>query len=811
VRTFGATLAGDIGYALRLLRRAPGFAALAIATLALGVGGTTAIFTVVDAVLLRPLKFPQPSELAMIRWSSGARVSPGDLHEWRAASHDFADLAGWQDERANLTGPGSPLEVQVDRATTNFFQLLGTSALLGRAFTTSSDLSIAEPEVVLSHGFWQRHFAGDPHVVGRRLTLDGETFTVIGVMPAGFVIRTNELAESRAEAWLPLRLTPDFLRDGGGFLNLVGRLRPGVTAEHGQAELAAIAKRIEARHPLPSPQWRIEVTSLLAATVKDVRLTLLVLLGAVGILLLIACANVANLVLSRAAARETELAIRFSLGASAGRVFRQLLTESLVLATFGGATGAVLAAWGIHLFVAAIPPGLELPRTGEIAVNLRVLAVVSIAVVVVAILVGLVPWIGTVRSTARPALREDTRGSTAGRRRHALGGALVVLEVALALTLLAAGGLLTRSFLQLSRVNPGFHAEHVLTVRTTLPQARYDTPDRIRAFASAFSERVRALPGAEAVGFADYLPMSNFGRGASFSIEGRPKAANGEGPGSWVSVVGGDYFSAMGIPLVRGRLFSDADTARTPPVFVIDEELARRYWPGENALGRRITWRQGADDAPVTGEIVGIVGSVRWGGMAVSPVATTYWWFPQQPGRQLTVVTRTSAGASTLATAIAREVNGIDPGQPVADVRAMQDFVSDDLLRPRFTTEIVAGFAGVALLLSAIGLYGVMAFAVTQRTREIGVRMALGADRRRVVALILRRAVLLTGLGLAIGLATALALGRVMAGLVFGVATDDPFTFVTVSLFLAGVAFCASYIPARQAASVDPVVALRSE
>jgi predicted permease len=811
MRAFGATLAGDIGHALRLLRRAPGFAALAIATLAIGIGGTTAIFTIVDAVLLRPLKFPQPSELAMIRWSSGSRVSPDDLHEWRLASHRFADLAGWEDVRANLTGLSAPLEVQADRATTNFFQVLGTRALVGRTFTTNPDLSVVEPEVVLSHGFWQRNFAGDPHVVGRQITLDGEAFTVIGVMPAGFAIRTNELAESRAEVWLPLRLTQDFLQNGGGVLNIIGRLTSGASVEQGQTELASIEKRIEARHPAPSPQWRVEVTSLFAATVRDVRLTLLVLFGAVGILLLIACANVANLVLSRVAARETELAIRFSLGASARRVLRQLLTESLVLAVLGGALGALLAVLGIRFFVAVVPPGLDLPRVGEIGVDFRILGAVSMAVVLVAIVIGLVPWIGSARSIAQTALREDTRTSTAGRRRHALGGAIVVLEVALALALLAAGGLLTRSFLQLNRVNPGFRAQHVLTVRTTLPAARYDTPERIRIFASALIERIRRLPGADIVGLADYPPMSNFGRGASFSIDGRPRLANGESRGSWVSIVGGDYFSAMGIPLVRGRLFNDGDTARTPPVFVIDEALARRYWPGENPVGQRITWSEGDNDAPLTGEIIGIVGSVRWGGMASNPIATTYWWFPQVPRRQLTIVTRTSGDAARIAAAIAREVNGIDPSQPVAEVRMMQDFVSDDLLRPRFTTELVAGFAGVALLLSAIGLYGVMAFAVTQRTREIGVRMALGADRRRVVTLILRRGLMLTGSGLAIGLAIALALGRVMAGLVFGVATNDPLTLVTVSLFLAGVAFCATYIPARRAASVDPVVALKNE
>jgi putative ABC transport system permease protein len=816
IDSFSRSVREDARFALRLFRRAPGFTAIAIATVAIGIGGSTAIFSVVDAVLLRPLRFPAPEQLVTIRPTSGSRVSAGYLYEWRLGSRALADMAGWEDVRANLTGRGAPIEVQVDRTTTNFFELLGRPAYIGRTFRASRDLAVGPREVVLSHAFWQRRYGGDARVVGQPMTLDGEVFTIVGVMPAGFTIRTNELAESHAEIWIPLRLVPEVPRGMGGFLNVVGRLAPGVTIEQSQAELAAIAKRLEAAHPSSTSGWGVEVVSLLAATVKDVRLTLLVLLGAVGILLAIGCANVASLMLNRVVTREPELAIRLSLGATPGRLMRQLLTESLVLSAPGGVLGVLLAAWGTRLLMAFLPPGLEIPRLGEIGVNMKFFGVAALALVCVVLFVAVVPWFTTTRSIEPASLRTTTRGASAGHRRAYLGGTLVVLEIALALTLLAGAGLLGRSFFELSRVNPGFQTEQLLTVRTTLPQPRYGTPDRVRAFTSSLLERVQHLPGVTTVGVVNYLPMSNFGIGGSFSIDGRPLATGGERPGSWISVVGGDYFAAMGIPLVRGRFFNDADNERTPSVFIIDEELARRYWPGENPIGGRITWQRGEAyernaDGPVTGEIVGVVGSVRWAGMAAKPLATTYWWFPQVPRPQVTMVARSAGDPNALTRAIAAQVNEIDPDQPVSDIRAMRDFVSDDLARPQFTMSLLAGFAVAAVLLSAIGLYGLIAFGVTQRTREIGVRIALGAGRRSVIGLVLRRGLMLAGAGLAVGLAAALALGRVMTGLVYGITPSDPLTFFSVAVFLVVVALLATYIPARRAAGVDPMVALRAE
>jgi putative ABC transport system permease protein len=802
-----AELQQDVGYALRLLRRTPGFAAVAVATLALGIGASTSMFTIVDTVLLRPLRFAEPQRLVMIQPTSGSRLSSSYLHHWRFESRAFHDMAGWKDVRVNLTGRGEPLEVLADQVTANFFAMLGTPAALGRTFTSGANLSRVEPEVVLSHGLWQRRFGGDPDVVGTPITLDGDSLTVVGVMPDGFTIRTTELSESRAELWIPLRLVPDD-RDGmGGMLNVVGRLAPAVTLDQAQADLTVIARQIEKAHPSYSEGWGVGVVPLLAATVRDVRLTLLVLFGSVGILLLITCTNVANVILSRAARRHAELAIRSSLGASRGRLARQFLTESFVLAGAGGVLGVVFAVWGTQLLMSAIPAGLDLPRTREIGVDLRILAFAFLVTILTVGVFGLVPSIASARSSSHPALREATRASSASPGRTRLGSIVIVSQVALAVILLVGAGLLGRSFWNLSGVHPGFQPDQVLTLRTTLPASKYESDSRIRVFGRELLARIESLPGVRAVGSISYLPMSSAGVAGFFNIEGRPQVGPEDRPSSWINVVGGRYFEAMGIPLLRGRVPGAADSEATEPVFVIDETLASLYWPGQNPIGTRLVWRSGG----MSGEIVGVVGSVRWIGVATNPQPTTYFWFPQDPGRELTIVARTVGNPADMAASISAQVMALDPNQPVAEIRPMRDFVSADLARPRFTMLLLGGFAATALLLAAIGVYGVIAFGVTQRTREIGVRIALGAQRRDVLRLVMQRATLLIGTGLAIGIAAVLVLGRFVASLVYGITPNDPATLVAIAVFLAAVATLATYLPARGAARVDPILALRAE
>ena len=805
-----AELRHDVVYALRLLRRAPGFAVVGVATLALGIGTSTAMFSIVDGVLLRPLRFSEPEQLIMIRPTTGARLSAGYLHDWRAESRTLDDMAGWQDERVNLTGDGEPVELKADRVTTNFFALLGMPPVIGRTLTTGEDLSRVEPEAVLSYGLWQRRFGGDPGVLGRRIAIDGEAITVVGVMPAGFAIRTTELAESKADLWLPLRLQPVSRRGMGGTLHVVARIAPGSTRDQAQAELAVIARRLEDANPSFSRDWGVQAVPLLDATVREVRPILLVLFGGVGILLLIACTNVTNLLLVRATGRQTERAIRLSIGATGGRLLRQSLAESLVLSTIGGAVGVALAIWGTQTLVALLPSGLDMPRTQEIGVDGRVLVFTVLVTLGTAIVMGLIPSIGSARAAVLTALQDAARGSSVSHGRARVVGTLVVSEVALAIVLLAGAGLLARTFYELTRVQTGFNADGVVTLRTTLAAAQYDTDDRIRSFNDDLLMRTQALPGVRAVGTVSYLPLSSTARADRFEIVGRPAARLDDQKFALTAVVSGRYFEAMQIPLIRGRFPNEHDTAQSEPVFVIDDELARAHWPDRDPIGERLIWTSRAK-ITVSGPIVGVVGNVRWTGLTGKPWSSLYFWFPHRPERELSIAVRTETDPAATAAAIAGVVRQIDSNQPVSDVQVMGDLVSAELARPRFTMWLIGVFAASALLLAALGLYGVLAFAVAQRTREIGIRVALGAQSRDVMRLVIGRGARLVGAGIVVGLASALALGRFVATLLYGVTPRDLPTLATVTVCLAIVACAAIYLPARRALRVDPVTALRAE
>ncbi len=810
----------DITYAVRQCRRSPAFTAVVIATLALGIGATTAVFTIVHAVLLRPLPFAEPDRLAVIRLSSGARISAGHLHDWRESSRAARDMAGWHDARVTLRDTGAPVEVSVDRATSNFFSVLGTSAHIGRTFTIAGNLAVVEPEVVLSYGFWQQYFGGDPTIVGRAITLDDTRVTVVGVMPRTFGIRTNELAQSRAQMWLPLPLAPGERRGMGGALNIVLRLADDVTVPQAEAELGAVAAEIERAHPSYSRDWRVQVVPLHDATIRDVRLRLLLLTAAVVLLLAIACANVAGLTLSRAVSRQPELAVRCSLGASSWQIIRQSLSESAVLALAGGLAGVVLARWGTAALVSALPAAdLALPRSSEIGMNGLVLAFASVVTIAATFASGLLPSLMSGRVDGAATL-SPSRGDVSGPHRRRLGAVLVVSELALALALLAGAALLARSFQSLAQVDLGFRSDHVLTLRLSLAADRYGTADRVRVFAAGLIDRLSPLPGVRTVGLVSAPPMTRSGRGAPFAIVDRPAPPAGDEPGAAFSVTSGRYFDALDIRLVRGRLFSQTDTANTPPVVVIDEALARRYWPGQNPIGVRVSWRQPieAGDGALTtqtearaGEIIGVVSTARYFSVTEDASGMMYFWLPQRPERDLSVVMHTTGDPSALAALATAALQALDPAQAISDVRPLHMFVADELAPSRASAMAVGAFAAAALLLAAIGLYGLVAFDVACRTREFGVRMALGARRVDVLRLVLVRGVRLAAAGVVIGTAIAIALGRSMAGLLYGVSPSDPITLAAVAVTLAIVATIATMIPARRATSVAPVVALRSE
>jgi putative ABC transport system permease protein len=795
----------DLSCTLRLLRRAPGFALAAVATLALGIGASAAMFAILDSVLLRPLRFADPDRLVMLRPTSGARISAGYLDQWRRHSRTFGDMAGWHDARPTMTGRGEPVQLLADHATTNFFAVLGTRPLVGRTFTTDRDLRKVEREVVLSHGLWQRRFGGNPDVVGQSIVLDGAVHTIVGVMPQGFTIRTTELAESRAELWQPLRLDSKNLVGMGGNLHVIGRLAAGATLAQAQADLLAIATRIEEQFPSYSREWRVQTLSLLEATVRDARPMLTVLFGAVTLLLFVVCANVASLAISRSVARQPEFTVRKALGATTGRLVRQLFIESAVLASAGGSVGMMLAWWGTRVVQTAISPGMNLPRTADIAVDVRTLGFACVVTALTATAMWLVPLSRTVLGGISPA--RVMRGAV-GQHHQRVTSAVIVAEVALALMLLAGTGLLTRTFQELTRVAPGFDVDRVLTLKTTLSEGTYASEDRIRAFGRDLLRALESEPHVSRAGFANYLPMSRGGAANRFEIAGRAETHVEDQKFSWVSIVGGRYFEAMGIPLLRGRLPGLEDTEKTEPVFVIDEGLARDYWPNADPVGTHLTWH-GDDNEKMTGVVIGIVGSVKFLGLARDAPPTAYWWFPQAPTREFVLAIRSTTDAGAVASAATGAITRLDPNQAVTDVRALATFVADDLAHPRFAMQLLGGFALVALLLAGMGLYGVVAFWVARRTSEIGLRVAIGAQPGDVLWLVMRRTVLLVVAGVALGIAASLVSARALAGLLYGVTPADPTTLILATLFLVFVAMLAAYWPARRALYVDPIVALR--
>jgi putative ABC transport system permease protein len=814
--SFIEDLARDLRYGLRVLAKSPVFTAVAMLTLALGVGANTAIFSVVNELLLRPLPFRDAERLVML-WENNPNIDAGqnptsraNFRAWREQSSSFEGMAAFSDQRLNLTGGGEPEEVSVQLATPELFQVLGVEPMLGRGMSQEDGLAGAPRVAVLSYGIWQRRFGGDAGVVGRPITLNGAPFTVIGVLPAGFQwhIKRSSNSGRPAEIWTVLPMPTEGPSTRGRFLSAVARLKPGVSLEQALAEMKTIAARLEQDSQYNSG-YTAQVIPLREQVVGNIRPALLILLGAVGFVLLIACANVANLLLARAAAREKEIALRTALGAGRMRIVRQLLTESLLLALMGSILGLGVAWMGTRALVAISPR--DLVNLEGFSINVTVLAWTMAVSLLTGIIFGLAPALEATRLNLNDVLKEGGKGAGGqSSRSRRLRSALVVGEVALALVLLASAGLMVRSFAHLRKVDTGFNADNVLTMVVRLPAGKYREDYQVVGFFRQVIERIRALPGVRSVGMVNYLPFyGGLGASSAFTIEGRPA----QPPGQWITtdvrVADPGYFDVMGIPLLRGRNFTDLEAGEARHVALVSEAMVRQHFRDEDPIGNRITVPMSEKPAPT--EIIGIVGDVKYESLVDEAKPAVYLPHAELTYSFMTLVIRTTGDPAEMAPALRSEVRAIDPEQPVSDVRTMNQVMADTLGRARFNTLLLGLFAGLATLLAAVGIFGVMNYSVTLRTHEIGIRVALGAQEGRVLMLILRQGLLLTLIGIGIGLGGALALTRLLSGLLFGVGATDPMTFAAIVLLLALVSLIACYIPARRATRVDPMIALRHE
>lgn len=799
----------DVRYGVRMLFGSPGFSIVALLTLALGAGANTAIFSVIDGILLRPLPYAHPENLMFLtEWSQqvpGMSFSVADFKDVRDQNTSFENMAAYNGRDYVLTGEGDPERLRGRCVTAGLLPTLGIQPVLGRGFTPEEDKPGAERVVMLGEGFWVRRFARDPNILGRKLTLNGESFTVIGVLPLKM-----HGSWRRTDAFTSLGRLEDQLggptnRGSHPGIYVFARRKPGVTEEKARAEVTAIAKRLSEQYPASNARQSMTAEALTNTVVGEVRRPLLLLLAAVGFVLLIACVNVANLLLGRAATRQKEIGVRLALGAGRGRVMRQLLTESIVLSLLGGLTGLLIAYGGVKWLVSTLPTSF--PRTEEIRLNSSVLLFTIAISMLMGLLFGIVPAWKVSLTNLHDTLKEGGRG-TLGGTHHRLRSALVVIEISLALILLVGAGLMLRSFFRVMHADAGFNPQGVLTAVVSLPSTRYKEPAQVRDFITRVLENVRAMPGVEHVGST--LPLLG-GWQTSFSIQGKPEPPRGQRPSTDISRVSPDYFRAMGVRLLRGREFTERDNADAAPVCIVDSTFAQTFWPNEDPIGRRITLEHNPDQAPKWIEVVGIVAHVKNYGVEQTSRVETYIPNAQQPIGSFTLVVRTSGSPASLIPGVRQSVLAVDKDIPTFGVQTLEDIVAENTAERRMSAILTGIFAGLALILAAVGIYGVISYSVMQRTQEIGIRMALGAEQDHILSMVLKHGALVSLSGIALGLVAAFGLARLIASLLFQVSPSDPPTFSLVPLLLLAVALLACYIPARRATRVDPMIALRNE
>jgi putative ABC transport system permease protein len=807
-----ADLWQDLRFGARMLLKQPGFTLIAVLTLALGIGANTAIFSVVNAVLLEALPYRDADRLVTVWEKSQAKarnvINLGNFFDWKTQSQSFEDMAAFADTRTNLIGDGEPLEVPMQLCTDNLFSVLGVQPVLGRTFMPDHGKSGQDDVVVLSYGLWQRRFGGDPQVIGRKLMLNNGENTVIGVLPPDFKWHMigYSLTNQPAELWKPWIITEQLKQRRGRSASAVARLKPGVSLAQARAELDALHVRLVEQYKEFNTGWGVTVTPLREQLAGELRPALRVLLGAVGFVLLIACANVANLLLARAAIRQKEIAVRSALGAGRGRIVRQLLTESVLLAAIGGSAGLALAWWVTALLVRLSPP--ELGVLQSIKISAPVLGFTFVVTLLTGVLFGLIPAWEATNLKLSATLKEAGRSLGGSLRSQRLRNVLVVAEVALALVLLVGAGLLIRSFMRLQAVDTGFNAANVLTMRVALPGRVYnDNPKRINFFTQAVA-RMQALPGVESAGAINFMPFAGPVPGMILEIAGKPPSLPGQRLNTSICVTDQNFFQAMQIPLKRGRMFTEQEVREARHVVIINETLAKKYFPNEEALGQRLIIRT-LNETP--NEIIGIAADVKHAQLDQEANPMTYCPIAELPYNTMTFALRTKGDPLSVAAAARQVIQTLDPQQPVADVRTLESLLGKSVARQRFNTLLLAVFAAVALLLAASGIYGVMSYSVTQRTSELGIRTALGATALDILRLVLSQGMKLALSGVAIGLLAALALTRLVKTLLFNVSATDPVTFVGVTLLLTGVAFLACFVPARRAAKVNPLTALRYE